>query len=82
MLFILRHPLTQSKQFTLGTSGAVIATLSKTADNKLKEGEKPVVALIDGACQSMEHEHLLIWVHDTAAQNRKGGGVRAELVTI
>ena len=31
---------------TLRKSDGVITTLSKTADNKLKEGKKPVVALI------------------------------------
>ena len=38
---------------------------SKTADNKLKNTEKPVVAFIDEACQSTELETLLVWAHNT-----------------
>lgn len=49
----------------LRKSPGVITTLSKTADNKLKEAKKPVLALIDEACQSTELESLLVRVHNT-----------------
>lgn len=50
---------------TLRKSPGVITTLSKTADNKLKEAKKPVVAIIDEACQFTELESLLVWAHNT-----------------
>ena len=48
---------------TLRKSGGVITTLSKTADNKLKQAKKPVIAIVDEACQSTELETLLVWAH-------------------
>ena len=50
---------------TLHKTCGIITTLSKTADNKLKKGKKPVVAIIDEACQSTELETLLVWAHNT-----------------
>ena len=38
---------------------------SKTADNTLKKTKKPVVAVIDEACQSTELGTLLVWAHNT-----------------
>ena len=50
---------------TLRKSKGVITTLSKTGDNKLNKAKKPVVAVIDEACQSTELETLLVWAHNT-----------------
>lgn len=49
----------------LRKSPGVITTLSKTADNKLKEAKKPVLAILDEACQSTELESLLVRAHNT-----------------
>ena len=50
---------------TIRKSSGVITTMSKTADNKLKNAKKPVIAIIDEACQSTELETLLVWAHNT-----------------
>lgn len=50
---------------TIRKTCGLITTLSKTADNKLREAKKPVVAIIDEACQSTELETLLVWAHNT-----------------
>ena len=50
---------------TMRKSSGIITTLSKTADNKLKSAKKPVIAIIDEACQSTELETLLVWAHNT-----------------
>ena len=39
--------------------------VSKTADNKLKNVKKPVVVVIDEACQSTDLETLLVCAHNT-----------------
>ena len=50
---------------TIRKSSRIVTTLSKIADNKLKNAKKPVVAIIDEACQSTELETLLVWAHNT-----------------
>ena len=50
---------------TIRKGGCVVTTLSKAADNKLRQAKKPVVAFIDEACQSTELEALLVWAHNT-----------------
>ena len=50
---------------TIRKTCGLVTTLSKTADNKLREAKKPVVAIIDEACQSTELETLLVWAHNT-----------------
>ena len=45
---------------TLRKTYGAITTLSKTADNKLKKARKPLVAVIDKACQSTELETRLV----------------------
>ena len=50
---------------TIRKTCGLITTLSKTADNKMREAKKPVVAIIDEACQSTELESLLVWAHNT-----------------
>ena len=50
---------------TLRKTCGVVTTLSKAADNKLKKARKPVVAVVDEACQSTELETLLVWAHNT-----------------
>ena len=50
---------------TIRKTCGLITILFKIADNKLREVKKPVVAIIDEACQSTELETLLIWAHNT-----------------
>lgn len=50
---------------TISKSATLITTLSKTADNKMNRVKKPVIAIVDEACQSLELETLLIWAHNT-----------------
>ena len=55
----------QSMIDTLRKSCGIITTLSKTVDNKLKSANKPLIAVIDEACQSTELETLLVWAYNT-----------------
>ena len=65
MFKYLTFPLTCPSSESFSPSSGIATTLSKTADNKLKNAKKSVAAIIDEACQSTELETLLVWAHNT-----------------